>query len=104
VDDGTTGAETGDRAPGRDRFRHLPDPVRSDDLVAEVPVDAHVPDVTVPFPPAGAPEVGAATSIADAHDALGTRIRRTPARVGLVVVGVPLGLALVAAGLVALLA
>jgi hypothetical protein len=89
-----------DGAARRERYGHLPDPVRPDDYAVDVPVFQDDRPAPV-HPPAGAPELVAATQIAD-----GTvrpqSIRRPARRAGLIVMAIGLGIAFVPVLLVAL--
>ena len=81
---------------GRSRFTRLPRPVRPSETVVEVPAHEDDRPQTPPEPPAAAPELVAATRIAQSTGGRRT-IRRTQVRAGLAIAGVPiLGLAVVA--------
>jgi hypothetical protein len=74
--------------PGR--FARLPEPPRAEDLVVEVPAFEDDREDPPPVPPAAAPELVAATQIAQASHRV--TIRRTQIPTGLVLVGVPVAI------------
>ncbi|PZF58228.1 hypothetical protein DEJ23_04865 [Curtobacterium sp. MCSS17_008] len=78
------------------RYGHLPERPRAEDLVVEVPAFEDDRPQPEPEPPAGAPELVAATRFAQtSHEA--PTIRRTQLRTGAWIAGIPIAaLALVA--------
>ncbi|KQO59733.1 hypothetical protein [Curtobacterium sp. Leaf261] len=90
-----------DGEDGRDRYRRLPDLIPRDELVTEVVATQNDRPQPPPVPPAAAPELVAATQIADGQAARsGPPMRRVPARIGLWVMGGAVGIVLlVVAGL-----
>ncbi len=72
-----------------ERYRHLPDRARPEDLVVEVPAFEDDRPQPEPEPPAAAPELVAATRFAQTSHAVPT-IRRTQTRAGLWIAGVPI--------------
>lgn len=80
-----------DGAPGAgaQRYGHLPERARPEDLVVEVPAFEDDRPQPEPEPPAAAPELVAATRFAQASHAVPT-IRRTQLRAGLWIAGVPI--------------
>ncbi len=79
----------GAQGPGAQRYGHLPERARPEDLVVEVPAFEDDRPQPEPEPPAAAPELVAATRFAQASHAVPT-IRRTQLRAGLWIAGVPI--------------
>ncbi len=71
------------------RYGHLPEHPRPEDLVVEVPAFEDDRPQPEPEPPAGAPELVAATRFAQASHEPPT-IRRTQMRAGAWIAGVPI--------------
>jgi hypothetical protein len=90
-----------DGGTGRDRYRHLPDMIPRDELVSEAVATPDDRPQPPPVPPTAAPELVAATQIADGQASRsGPPLRRVSARIGLWVMGGAVGiLLLVVAGL-----
>lgn len=83
-------------ASAHPQYKHLPAPIDQSTLFVEVPAFEDDRPAPAPAPPAAAPELVAATQIAEASG--GTRIiRRTQVRAGLMIAGVPIGALLVIA-------
>jgi len=75
-------------------YSHLPEPVDPSTLSIEVPAFEDDRPQPEPLPPAGSPELVAATQIAQGNgsDAVPQTIHRTQIPVGLLIAGVPLGI------------
>ncbi|PZE77664.1 hypothetical protein DEI92_01235 [Curtobacterium sp. MCBD17_034] len=81
-----------DRAPAPEevaRFAHLPPAVDPAEVVIEIPAFEDDRPAPPPVPPAAAPELVAATQVAQASGGRRT-IHRTQVRAGLLIAGVPI--------------
>jgi hypothetical protein len=78
------------------RFSHLPDPVDPSRLVVEVPASPDDRPAPEPAPPAAAPELVAATQVAQGSGAPRT-MRSSQWTAGLLIAGVPIGVLVVVA-------
>lgn len=83
-------------ANSRSQYEHLPSRIDQSALVVEVPAFEDDRPAPAPAPPAAAPELVAATQIAEASGGMRT-IRRTQVRAALMIAGVPIGVLLVIA-------
>jgi len=75
-------------------YSHLPEPVNPATLSIEVPAFEDDRPQPEPLPPAGSPELVAATQFAQGNgsDAIPQTIHRTQIPAGLLIAGVPLGI------------
>ncbi|MBT2503869.1 hypothetical protein [Curtobacterium sp. ISL-83] len=81
---------------GNERYKRLPPVVDPDALVVEVPAFEDDRPAPEPVPPAAAPELVAATQIAQGSGGVRT-IRRTQISAALVIAGIPIGVLAVVA-------